>query len=164
MATTTYTLTCLTPVHVGTGVQFSKFDGAYHDRQLHVIDLDKVLASGADANTLARAMNSRTFSWADWLAHQHMTPTAEALYILPCPQDPEDTPVREAMKSVYQQPYLPGTSVKGAIRTAVLYSLLNEQKTQQTFVEEYLTLCLRARDVYARIEADRAFDKVNRSE
>jgi CRISPR/Cas system CSM-associated protein Csm5 (group 7 of RAMP superfamily) len=65
------------------------------------------------------------------------------------------------MKSVYQQPYLPGTSVKGAIRTAVLSSLLNEQRAQQTFVEEYLTLCLRARDVYARIAADRAFDKAN---
>jgi CRISPR type III-A-associated RAMP protein Csm5 len=159
MATTIYTLTCLTPVHVGTGVQFSKFDGAYHDRQWHVIDLDKVLASGADANTLARAMNSRTFSWADWLVHQHMTPTAGALYVLPCPQDPEDTPLREAMKSVYQQPYLPGTSVKGAIRTAVLCSLLDSQRSHQTFVEAYLALCLRGRDIYQRLETRRAFDR-----
>ena len=161
MATTTYTLTCLTPVHVGTGVQFSKFDGTYHDRQWHVMDLDKVLASGVDANALARAMNSRTFSWADWLAQQRMTPTAGALYVLPCPQDPEDTPVREAMKSVYQQPYLPGTSVKGAIRTAVLYSLLASQRSQQTFVEAYLTLCLRGRDIYQRLETRRAFDRAD---
>jgi CRISPR type III-A-associated RAMP protein Csm5 len=161
MATTTYTLTCLTPVHIGTGVQYSKFDGAYQDRHWHVMDLDKVLARGADANALARAMNSRTFNWSDWLGQQQMTPREGALYALPCPQDPADTPVREAMKTVYQQPYLPGTSIKGAIRTAVLSSLLNEQRAQQTFVEEYLTLCLRARDVYARIEADRAFDKAN---
>ena len=49
MATTIYTLTCLTPVHVGTGVQYSKFDGVYQDRHWHVTDLDKVLkVSGID--------------------------------------------------------------------------------------------------------------------
>ena len=161
MATTTYTLTCLTPVHIGTGVQYSKFDGTYQDRHWHVMDLDKVLARGADANALARAMDSRTFSWSDWLGQQQMTPPEGALYALPCPQAPEDTPVREGMKTVYQQPYLPGTSVKGAIRTAVLSSLLNEPRTQQTFVEEYLTLCLQARDVSARFAERQAFDKAD---
>jgi CRISPR-associated protein Csm5 len=159
MATTTYILTCLTPVHIGTGGQYSKFDGAYRDRQWHVMDLDRVLARGVDANALAQAMNSRAFSWSDWLRQQEMTPTEGALYALPCPQDPADTSVREAMKTVYQQPYLPGTSVKGAIRTAVLSSLLNEQRAQQTFVEEYLMLCLRARDVSARFAEHQAFDK-----
>jgi CRISPR type III-A-associated RAMP protein Csm5 len=161
MATTTYTLTCLTPVHIGTGAQYSKFDGAYQDRHWHVMDLDRVLARGADANALARAMNSRTFSWSDWLRQQQMTPTEGTLYALPCPQDPADTPVREAMKTVYQQPYLPGTSVKGAIRTAVLSSLLNAQRAQQTFVEEYLTLCLRTSDVSTRFAERQAFDKAD---
>ena len=138
MTTTTYTLTCLTPVHVGTGVQYSMFDGAYQDRHWHVIDLDKVLARGVDANALARAMNSRTFSWSDWLGRQHMTPIAEALYALPCPQDPEDTPVREAMKTVHQQPYLPGTSVKGALRTAVLCYLLQPQLERAGRSREWL--------------------------
>lgn len=161
MATTTYTLTCLTPVHVGTGVQYSKFDGAYQDRHWHVIDLDKVLAKGVDANGLARAMQSRTFSWAGWLGNQHMTSTEGALYALPCPQDPDETPVREALKTVYQQPYLPGTSVKGAIRTAVLCSLIDGQTSHQTFVEQYLTLCLRGRDLSTRIAERRAFDKAD---
>jgi len=114
------------------------FDGAYQDRHWHVIDLDKVLARGVDANALARAMNSRTFSWSDWLGRQHMTPIAEAWYALPCPQDPEDTPVREAMKTVHQQPYLPGTSVKGALRTAVLCYLLQPQLERAGRSREWL--------------------------
>src|SRR5262249_46211058 len=120
-----------------------------------------VLARGVDANALARAMHSRTFSWAGWLGNQSMTPTEGALYALPCPQDPEETPVREAMKTVYQQPYLPGTSVKGAILTAVLYSLIDSQPSHQTLAAQYLTLCLRGRDLSTRIAERRAFDRAD---
>ncbi|MDZ7378439.1 MAG: type III-A CRISPR-associated RAMP protein Csm5 [candidate division KSB1 bacterium] len=152
MTTTAYTLTCLTPVHIGTGVQYSKFDGAYHDRHWHVIDLDRVLAQGADANALARAMHSPTFSWSDWLGQQRITPTAGALYTLPCPQDPADTPVREAMKTVYQQPYVPGTSVKGAIRTAILRSLLTYDDRALQEAKDYITLRLRSFDLMQALE------------
>ncbi len=159
MATTTYTITCLSPVHVGTGTQFGKFDGTYHDGQWHCIDLDKVLAHGVNANELAKAMNNRDFSWAMWLRDKSITPSDVATYTLPCPQDPEETPIREAIKNVHEQPYLPGSSVKGAIRTAVLWQLLNSDPPHGTLVTQYLTLCLRARDLVEHLKQQRAFDK-----
>jgi CRISPR-associated protein Csm5 len=159
MATTTYTLTCLSPVHVGTGTQFSKFDGVYANGRWHLVDLDKVLAHGVDANELARAMSDRDFSWATWLRDKGIALSDVAAYALPCSQAPEETPVREAMKDVHQQPYLPGTSVKGAIRTAVLWRLMNGNAQHQTFAAQYLTLCVKARDLFAEIQQRRAFDK-----
>ena len=133
MTTTRYTLTCLSPVHVGAGAQLSKFDGVYHDRQWFVIDLDAVLAHpDVDANALAHAMSARNFSWDVWL-HQHGLAAAEmALYALPCPQDPEAAAIRDAIKTYLRQPYLPGSSVKGALRTAVLTQLLTNARTAGT--------------------------------
>ncbi len=158
MATTTYTLTCLSPVHIGTGTQFSKFDGVYEDNRWHLMDLDKVLVRSVDSNELARAMSDRNFTWATWLHSRGISPSDVAAYALPCPQDPEETPIREAIKDVYGQPYLPGTSVKGAVRTAVLWQLMNGNAPHRTFASQYLALCLRSRDLFTEIQRRRAFD------
>lgn len=161
MTTTTYAVTCLSPVHIGTGTQFGKCDGLYHDRRWHLIDLDKMLRHGGDTRALATAMSDRNFTWAAWLRNRGMAPAEVTAYVLPCPQDPEDTPVREALKDVHRRPYLPGTSVKGAIRTAVMWQLLNSHAPYRTFAAQYLTLCLRARDLFQQIEQRHAFDKAN---
>lgn len=158
MATTNYTLTCLGPVHVGTGTQFSKFDGVYDGGRWHLIDLDKVLARGADANRLATAMTNRSFIWATWLASSGISPADVAAYSLPCPQDPNEVAVREAMKDVYGHPYLPGTSIKGAIRTAALWRLISGHAPHGEFAARYLTLCVRSRDLFTEIQRRRAFD------
>jgi len=159
MAMTTYTLTCLSPVHIGTGGQFSKFDGAYQDRQWYVIDLDRVLAHQAGATDLARAMNDRNFAWGVWLREQRIAPSDAAAYTLSCPQDPEEVPIREAIKDAYGYPYFPGTSIKGAVRTVILWSLTRAETLRPTLAEQYLTLCLHARDLFTKIEERRAFDQ-----
>lgn len=161
MATTTYTLTCLSPVHIGTGGQFSKFDGTYHDKQWHMIDLDRVLTSQVGANELAQAMNHRNFAWEVWLREHRIAPSDAAAYTLACPQDPAEVPIREAIKDAYGHPYFPGTSIKGAMRTVILWSLTRTQTSLQTFVRQYLTLCLHAQDLFARIEDRRAFDRAD---
>lgn len=161
MATTTYALTCLSPVHVGTGTQFGKFDGAYESGFWYLVDLEKVLAHGADANALARSMSDRNFTWATWLRGKGIIPSDVAAYALPCPQDPDETPVREAMKDICQQPYLPGTSVKGAIRTAVLWQLMSGNTPHSEFAARYLTLCVRAPDLLKEIQYRHAFDRAN---
>lgn len=159
MATTNYTLTCLSPVHVGTGTQFTKFEGVYEAGRWHLIDLDRVLARGVNANQLATAMSDRDFLWATWLSTQRISPADVAAYSVPCPQDPNEVPVREAMKTVHAQPYLPGTSIKGAIRTAVLWRLLQEDDAQRTFAARYVRLCLKAQEVLRALRERRAFDR-----
>ncbi len=154
-----YTLTCLSPVHVGTGRQFSKFDGVYRDRRWYVVDLDAVLARGVDAHALARAMSERTFTWSAWLNERRIAPSEVAAYDLPCPQDPGDTPVREALKDAHGQPYLPGSSIKGAIRTAVLWQLMNGDAQGRQFAVHYLLLCLKAPELFNALRERRAFDR-----
>lgn len=127
MTTTTYTITCLSPVHIGTGTQFSKLDGAYSDGRWWLVDLDKVLARGADASKLAEAMSRSDFAWEVWLREKGIAPSEVAAYGLFCSEAPENGFIREAIKDVFQRPYLPGTSIKGAVRTAVLWSLMQDE-------------------------------------
>jgi CRISPR-associated protein Csm5 len=65
------------------------------------------------------------------------------------------------VKDYQQNPQVPGTSIKGALRTAILWRLIQNQPAYQTLVAQYLALCLKAQDLYARMEERRAFDKTN---
>ncbi|HXF06612.1 MAG TPA: type III-A CRISPR-associated RAMP protein Csm5 [Blastocatellia bacterium] len=159
MGRTSYTLRCLSPVHVGTGRQFTKFDGVYHERRWYVIDLDRVLMHGVDATVLARDMSERAFTWSAWLGGRAIAPSDVSAYDLPCPQDPEETPVREAMKDVYGKPYVPGSSIKGAMRTAILWRLLHSDVEHQEFVRRYVLLCLKATELLDWLRERRAFDR-----
>ncbi|GBC81430.1 hypothetical protein HRbin10_00542 [bacterium HR10] len=159
MGGTQYILTCLSPVHVGTGRQCGRFDGAYHNGRWYVMDLDRVLARGGEANALARAMSERAFAWSAWLNERGIAPSDVAAYDLPCPQDPGDTPIREALKDVHGRPYLPGSSIKGAIRTAILWRLMGEAPDRQQFAARYVQLCLKASEVLTALREARAFDR-----
>ncbi len=140
MATTRYRITCLSPVHIGTGQQLSKFDGTYHNGQWFVVDLDRVFARGIDGNELAQAMSATGFSWAEWLQGRRIPAEEVALYNLPCPQGPKEVYIREGMKDVYLQPYIPGSTLKGAIRTAVIWYLLRHDQQAKDFTRRYLLL------------------------
>lgn len=159
MGRMSYTIHCLSPVHVGTGRQFTKFDGVYHERRWYMIDLDRVLMRGVDANALARDMSERAFTWSAWLQERAIAPSDVSAYDLPCPQDPEETPIREAVKDVYGKPYLPGSSIKGAIRTAILWHLLRGDVERLDCVRRYVQLCLKAMEIFERLSERRAFDR-----
>jgi len=151
MATTSYTIRCLSPVHVGTGATLSKFDGAYAAGRWHLVDLDRVFAQGVDGEELAQAMSVAKFSWAEWLRGRRFTVEQVALYSLPCPQDPGDVAIREGVKNVYLQPYLPGTTLKGAIRTAILWHLLRQDARAKEFTRRYLLLATFAKDIRSEL-------------
>ena len=124
--TTTYRVTCLTPVHLGTGARLNHFDGCYEGGRWWRIDLDKVLARGANARALAEAMKERDFRWLPWLRQQQYRASEVSSYSVSCPYDPNELPIREGAKDAYWQPYLPGSSLKGAVRTALLWWLLDQ--------------------------------------
>lgn len=147
MAATRYRITCLSPVHIGTEQQLSKFDGTYHNGRWYVVDLDKVFARGIDGNDLAQAMSATGFSWAEWLQGRRIPAEEVALYSLPCPQDPKEVYIREGMKNVYLQPYIPGSTLKGAIRTAILWYLLRRDQQAKDFTRRYLLLTTFMKDI-----------------
>ena len=51
-------------------------------------------------------------------------PRALSTYNILCAQSPETTEIREAIKSVHNRPYIPGSSIKGAIRNVLLGEIL----------------------------------------
>jgi CRISPR-associated protein Csm5 len=157
MATRNYFLTCLSPVHIGTGRQFTKLDGLYSGGKWWLVDLDKTLASGLKADDLAFQMNDSSFSWSKYLSARRLSPSNVSAHGVDCPRDPGDIPIREAIKDVYLQPYIPGASIKGAIRTAVLWQLINQDTSHQAFTRQYLNLCVRARDLHSAMGQGRAF-------
>ncbi len=122
-----YQLQTVTPVHIGSGETLSHIDGCYTNGRWYHIDLDKVLAHpSTDLNALTSEMAQRNFRWERYL-RQHGSDLSElAAYNLLCPQSPEEVEIQEAIKTVHNQPYIPGSTLKGAIRTALLGEILNE--------------------------------------
>ncbi len=123
-----YQLKTITPVHIGTGETLSQIDGFYDNGQWHRVDLDRVLAAipESELNRLTIAMGRRDFGWRRYLP----TNQASASYILPCPEDPRETEIRESIKDAFSRPMIPGSSIKGAIRTALLWSFIDDDNPE----------------------------------
>ena len=117
-----YQLQTLTPVHVGSGETLQHIDGCYANKKWHRINLDKVLADpGTPLNVLTSEMGKQGFRWTDHLQN----PEAFATYSLPCSHSPEEVEIREAIKHIDYRPFIPGSTLKGAIRTALLWDIVN---------------------------------------
>ena len=123
-----YQLKTITPVHIGTGETLSQIDGFYDNGQWHRIDIDAVLAAipESDLNRLTIAMGQRDFQWKGYLP----TNQPSASYTLPCPEDPRETEIRETIKHPSNRPMIPGSSIKGAIRTAMLWDLIGDSNQE----------------------------------
>lgn len=129
-----YQLETLTPVHIGTGNTLNFMDGCYANGRWYHIDLDKVLAHpNTDIDTLTSEMAQRDFRWQRYLQNYNTDLSELSAYSLLCAQSPETTDIREAIKSVGYRPYIPGSSIKGAIRTALLSDLINNVENERLF-------------------------------
>ncbi len=133
-------LEVLTPLHIGSGGQWTTFDYIYDPttRLLRIIDLNRVLAQPrVNPDDLARHYERRGFQIGQYLRDRNISPTAVELYHLPCASDPRDQPVRVFTKTSLGRPYLPGSTLKGAIRTAVLWQLLQSDEVAFTKALDY---------------------------
>ena len=122
----TYQLEIITPVHIGSGETLNHIDGYYTKGRWYHIDLERVLAHpSADINALTSDMGRRDFRWEHHLRQRNMDLAELSAYSLSCPQSPEEVEIREAIKGVHDRPFIPGTTLKGAIRTALLGEILS---------------------------------------
>ena len=131
-----YKLETITPVHIGSGETLNHIDGYYANGRWYRIDLDKVLAHpNVNLNALTSEMSQREFRWKRFLQRQNMNPSELSVYSLLCTQSPETTDIREVIKSIGHQPYIPGSSIKGAMRTMLLSDLINNPNNEKLFNE-----------------------------
>jgi len=125
-----YELKTISPVHIGTGTKLSHIDGFYANGKWHRVNLDAVLADpNVDLRRLTNAMGQPGFRWPENTRGLDLTTERFHHYALNCPQDPTESEMREAMKDVMGRPYIPGSSIKGAIRTAIVLYLLYDEES-----------------------------------
>lgn len=121
-----YQLQILTPVHIGSGEQLNQIDGCYANGRWYHIDLERVLAHpSTDLNALTSELSRRDFRWQRYLSQRAVDPAELSTYSLLCQQSPETVEIREAIKTIDNRPYIPGSSLKGALRTALLGEMLS---------------------------------------
>lgn len=115
-----FTMEIVSPVHIGAGrAPLIKDLDFVNGQQIHFIDLPRVLEEklarywieGADVPTIPQLLKSTEY--ADY-----------ALYSLDCPKGVDEIDkIGVCTKDVFNQPYIPGSSIKGAIRTAIAWKL-----------------------------------------
>ena len=117
------------PVHIGTGVVIRPDeDFILAGRRMAVLDVDKVL-DAVDERKLVDFEMSRAGTLASMLPDRRNA-QEYARYVVPVPMgtnEPRNTQVREAIKDPSGVPYLPGSSLKGAIRTALAVALVKRK-------------------------------------
>ena len=124
-----YRIEVLSPVHVGSGEVLTRFDYVWEDGWLYVLSLDRILAHPrVRAEELAALMERGDFDWGDYLRGRGIKLPDVARYRARCARDPAKVlrrgDVREHIKDPRFRPHIPGSSIKGAIRTALLWVAL----------------------------------------
>jgi CRISPR-associated protein Csm5 len=142
----------VTPLHVGLGEDIRTFEYFYDKKEgkLIVFDLERLLENqGLDEKIIEEfisQMGGTRFNIFNFLNSKKVPLKDMELYRVTCPVQPKGN-VRAAIKHLSTHPYLPGTTLKGAIRTAVLWKLLKDQPDEQDFAWKYLEPIALARQV-----------------
>lgn len=138
-----YQLETITPVHIGSGELLNHIDGCYVNGMWYHIDLDKVIEHpNTDVNKLTSEMSRRGFRWNQFLSQNHMDAEELSDYSLPCTQSPEEVDIREAIKSIGNRPYIPGSSLKGALRNLLLAHILGDNEENYKKSQHQLELLI----------------------
>ncbi|WP_456367288.1 type III-A CRISPR-associated RAMP protein Csm5 [Thermococcus sp.] len=127
-------LRVISPLHIGNGNKLTPVDIYPTEDKIYILDVERIFNDlrrlGVDLEeilTLLRNPPGEHYVWKGYIEEYHLTPSDYALYSLPVFGEPGKTSmgINEFIKS-NGRPYIPGSSVKGAIRTAVFYKALRE--------------------------------------
>ncbi|RMG89527.1 MAG: type III-A CRISPR-associated RAMP protein Csm5 [Chloroflexi bacterium] len=132
----------LSPLHVSSGNKLQKgFDWLERNNKLFVVDQDAMFdlvlqraekERGADVAAITTRLMEMTLSdllEAGWLTAQDFAPDSPICrYVLHGRSHMNE--LSEQIKDVYGRPYLPGSSLKGALRTMLAFAIYTEQKQQ----------------------------------
>ncbi|WP_456422689.1 type III-A CRISPR-associated RAMP protein Csm5 [Thermococcus sp.] len=127
-------LKVLSPLHIGNGNQLTPVDIYPEEDKVYVLDLDKLIGNlqnlGVNLKEILHLLKNppgERYVWKGYIDELNLNPKDYALYTLRIHGTPgkESMQIREFIK-LNGRPYIPGSSVKGALRTAVLYRVLKE--------------------------------------
>ena len=121
-------LTTLTPLHIGTTDNILDYEYVYdkNNQRVYVLDLDKVAEhQSVDPEEFVDNIQQRSFDIKWFLDEKRIELEEVKLYSARCDFTPQGQ-IRAFIKHLYQDCYVPGTTLKGAIRTALLWKMLRE--------------------------------------
>ena len=123
----TFAITFLSPVHIGTEEQLDEHDFVYENGHLIRFRITPILERMGEQE-LERFVNGGLEAVKDWLRQSGLWQQLQ-LYQSVVPRQPRwnREPVRPFIADPLLRPYLPGTEIKGAIRTAVAWWLLRQK-------------------------------------
>ena len=134
-----YTLTLKTigPLHIGDGGLIGKNEYVVYGGKLYVFDMKKMFAGLTKFHLEKKYTNSvlsdGTFSLSYFFRENNVSPdkySKWAKYTLDIPRDVDmrRTNIYSVIKDPYSCPYIPGSSLKGAIRNTILNAVLLNEK------------------------------------
>jgi len=128
----------LTPIHIGTGKRLKSLDFINNYR----IDFDKLF------NLISEENQDDFFNYIDKVAPNELTiKNLQKKFNLPTKKIISECafyrfpnffygPIHEAIKDSHNKLYIPGSSIKGSLRTALIYKVL--KSSYRKFLHEYL--------------------------
>jgi CRISPR-associated protein Csm5 len=131
-------ITALTPVHIGNGERLSNMEYAWSENRLWVIDIDMLVKkAGIPAESISYSMSKERFDMGFFLRQHNLKPSTVSRYSLSCREQP-GVEIQSQLKDGLSRAYIPGSSIKGAIRTALLWNILKDDEALNTKASELL--------------------------
>jgi len=130
----TQTLKVVSPLHIGNGKELTPLDIYPGDGVIYVLDTgrltDDLLGMGINLEEILHLLKNPpgdAYVWKGYIDELHLNPAEYALYTLKIHGETgkRSMQIKEFIK-MNGKPYVPGSSIKGALRTAVLYKVLKE--------------------------------------
>jgi len=146
MSRVTFILTPLTPLHIGAGEALEAYEYVVIDNKLYSFSPEQVLGRlsppeqekfvnllGTNLGELHRFLRERKELVADHANYTiPMTDEAQRLYTERLHNPRSDLAIYPFIKTSYK-PFIPGSSLKGAIRTAMLYTKARHPITEDNY-------------------------------
>ncbi|MBW1716237.1 MAG: type III-A CRISPR-associated RAMP protein Csm5 [Deltaproteobacteria bacterium] len=129
-----FRFTVISPVHVGSGRGLGPVDTVIEKNRCIVIDIESLLLGIQDNEQALNEFGQGRFNVTTFLKRYRISPKSVEKYSIPNPdlfQLEARQNIHEMVKTGLGNPYIPGSSIKGAIRTVILWHLFKEERKEE---------------------------------
>lgn len=131
-------LKALTPVHVGNGQKLREgLDFVLEDRTVHVLGMTRLLDRFRENPEVLDRFSASNFNLGRLLSEFRVGADQVAQYSLAAADLPV-TEVWQSIRTALGAPIIPGSSLKGALRTCILWNLTHEEQNSDDRETEYV--------------------------